>query len=143
VTEATPERYAKIIRTDRRGTMRGKSPVGAARHYGKPVAYETRSVRPIVKSTHTDRSVRQTTVVKSSKNTVVRGKKDLSAMRQQLRKSESVTKTKEKEVTKKTRQVANTGKSDSKSSAKTGKSSKTVSRGDRSTKSGGAKGGSR
>jgi len=104
---------AKIVRTGNQ--TRFKADDVRIQSESKPFAYET--PRPV--RTPVTRSVHNPAVVKSSKNSFVQGKKDLSAMRKQLAKREKreakAAKNAEKGVSNKTQEVAR-AKSTSKSS---------------------------
>jgi hypothetical protein len=136
--------YTEIKRTDRwRDDVRVNTVKGEGKRRSEPVAYETRAVRPIKKRTTDGRSTMKSNVVVSSKSSVVRSKKDLSAMRRELAKRTSDERARQdvgaaaskhdakvKKVTKKT-QVAHAqhkSKSPTKASKKTSSDDKSKSR---------------
>ncbi len=142
--------YTEIMRTDRwRDDVRVNTVKRPGKQHSKPVAYEARAAKPTRKRTTDDRSTVKSNIVKSSKNSFVQSKKDLSAMRRELAKRthdesarqdsranvalKTVAKhdAKVKKVTKKTQQVAHaqqTSKSSTKASKKTTSDGKSKSR---------------
>jgi hypothetical protein len=85
--------YTEIVRTEKwREGPRVRSHKSAVERDGKPVAYERHAakMKPAEKGDTRNKAVRKTHVVKSSRNSFVQSKKDISTMRQELERRKTV-----------------------------------------------------